>query len=551
MANRSRRSPLTVIALSFCWLSTSVTRADDAPPPAKVQVGVVIQEPQASQGYTLVFPLLSTNTYLLDMHGRVVHTWASKYQPGQEAYLLEDGHLLRPAKVSDDEARFAGAGGGGRVQEFTWDGELVWDYKFHDERKTQHHAITRMPNGNVLLIVWERKSAEESIESGVNPAAAASGEILVDALYEVRPQGKEGGEIVWEWHVWDHLVQDHDQGNANYGKVAEHPELIDANFARGAGFAALFNSLSPLPPQEDSKPATGATANKQDESLDKLKSLGYVGTGEGGKNFAGFLPDWTHVNSVAYNAELDQIMLSSRTFSEIWVIDHGTTTAEAAGHTGGRRGKGGDLLYRWGNPHAYDSGKKREQQLFSQHDAHWIPAGLPGAGHILIFSNGGRSDGNYSSVEEIELPVDGQGNYSLGSARSYGPAKPTWTYLAEKKRDFFAAYMAGAQRLPNGDTLICTGFTGSIFEVTPEGKTVWKFINPDKGETASKKGPNFGPPGAGRAAPPALGPIAAWIGGPNAGGALFRAYRYAPEYAGLAGRDLTPGPTLADQIAGD
>ena len=86
-----------------------------------------------------------------------------------------------------------------------------------------------------------------------------------------------------------------------------------------------------------------------------------------------------HTNAVAYNAELDQIMLSIHAFSEVWIIDHGTTTEEAASHSGGKRGKGGDLLYRWGNPRAYRTGTNVDQRLFAQHNAHWIPEGLPGA----------------------------------------------------------------------------------------------------------------------------------------------------------------------------
>jgi hypothetical protein len=82
------------------------------------------------------------------------------------------------------------------------------------------------------------------------------------------------------------------------------------------------------------------------------------------------------VNSVSYNAKLDQILISVRSFNEFWIIDHSVTTKEAAGHTGGRSGKGGDLLYRWGNPSAYRAGKTSDQKLFAQHDAHWIPEGL-------------------------------------------------------------------------------------------------------------------------------------------------------------------------------
>jgi hypothetical protein len=540
--------------------------ADEARPPAAnsgqhtgnektPNSGLIVNTPQASAGYTLIFPLQSKNTYLIDINGNVVHTWTSKYDPGQEAYLLENGNLLRPAKVSDEEALFAGAGGGGRVQEFTWDGYLVWDYKFHNELQTQHHAITRMPNGNLLLIVWEKKSPAESIAAGVKPSLVGRGDVLVDAIYEVKPQGADRGEIVWQWHMWDHLVQDHDSTKANYGDVAAHPELIDANFARDSGFAALARAFAPpsKPPAQDA----GKSNKSQDEALDRLKGLGYVGATGAGRSFKGFLPDWAHVNAVAYNPKLDQILLSSRTFSEIWIIDHSTTTEEAAGHTGGRRGKGGDLLYRWGNPLAYRAGKAKDQQLFTQHDAHWIAEGLPGAGNLLVFNNGGRPTGNYSSIDEIVLPSDANGDYARPAGAPFGPAEPVWSYTSAKKTDFFAALMSGAQRLPNGNTLCCTGFGGAMIEVTPSKEVAWKYLNPDKGIIPAKprgapsdgKQPNFGPPGAGRFGNPGA-MVAAFLGGRGAGGAMFRAYRYAPEYAGLAGRDLTPGPSLVELVDG-
>ena len=98
--------------------------------------------------------------------------------------------------------------------------------------------------------------------------------------------------------------------------------------------------------------------------------------------------DWTHFNSVDYNPELDQIVVSPREFGELWVIDRSTTIEEAAGRTGGNSGKGGSLLYRWGNPAAYKSGSRADQKLFYQHDPKWIPPGLPGAGNILVFNNG-------------------------------------------------------------------------------------------------------------------------------------------------------------------
>jgi hypothetical protein len=401
--------------------------------------------------------------------------------------------------MSDDEMILAGASQGGRMQEFTWDGELVWDFRFHDERYLRHHAITRMPNGNIMMIVWERKTAEDCIAAGVNPAYA-QGEILVDCLIEVKPVGKTDGEIVWEWHIWDHLVQDHDKTKANYGDVAAHPELIDANYARSRGgffgnFARAFMGGGDNDRKSNDKDANSETKSA-DEAVKRLQGLGYVGTSRSRRGPRMPIADWNHVNSVSYNAKFDQVMISPREFNEVWIIDHSTTTAEAASHRGGRRGKGGDLLYRWGNPEAYRAGTKADQQLFSQHDTHWIPDGLPGAGHMLVFNNGGgRPGGNYSSVDEIVLPVDEQGNYLREQGQAFGPEAPIWTYTSKDPADFSAPLMAGAQRLANGNTLIYTGFSGELFEVTPNKEVVWKFIVPEDG---TSRGPNFGPPGGGR-----------------------------------------------------
>ena len=500
--------------------------SDKSPQPARrSRAGVVVNQPGVFEGYTLVFPLSSTNTYLIDMQGRVVRTWQSKYMAGQEAYLLENGHLLRAADLGKNEAHFGGASKGGRIQEFTWEGEIVWDFRFHNQTQLRHHAITRMPNGNLLMIVWERKSPQEAIAAGVKPELAGKTDMLVDALIEVEPAGKTGGNVVWEWRMWDHLIQDHDRSKSNFGEVAAHPELLDANFARNAGGGFLDLFAPPAAPKKDDQAlAAGERKTTEDEKLDRLKGLGYIGAG-GGKKFAGFFPDWTHVNAVAYDARLDQIMLSPREFNEVWILDHSTTTAEAAAHQGGRYGKGGDILYRWGNPRAYRAGTARDQRLFQQHDTQWVPTGLPGTGNMLVFNNGGgRPGGQYSSVDEVVLPVDADGRYSRQPGTRFGPDEPVWTYTAPKPSDLFAMMMSGAQRLPNGNTLISTGFGGTIFEVTPRKEVVWKYIVPLDGQTKRDS--------------------MMFLSGP--GNPVFRAYRYAPEYPGLANRDLTPGKTIEE-----
>jgi hypothetical protein len=465
----------------------------------KGKYGVVMHDPKAFQGYTLLFPMNATTTYLIDMQGKVVRTWASDCCPGQSAYLLENGHLLRPGRHGT-RIDFA-PGQGGMVQEFTWQGDLSWDFKFISDRQQPHHDICRLPNGNVLLIVRERKTAQEVATAG----CAVAGPRWVDGLLEVQPTGKATGKVVWEWHVWDHLVQDHDKTKANYADVAAHPERIDANFGSDNLIASLLKNKS---------------------ELDKLRSLGYVGSASG-KNARLVVPDWNHTNSVAYNAKLDQIMVSVRGYSEIWIIDHGTTKAEAAGRSGGRRGKGGDLLYRWGNPRAYRAGTAKDQQLFFQHDAHWIGRGLPGAGHVLLYNNGPRRPGGrFSTVDEMVLPVDNEGRYTRKPGAAYGPDAPVWSYSAPKKTDFYSKMMSGAQRLPNGNTLICSSMTGMIFEVTAAKEIVWQYrCPPVAAGKASKKDEHRGEAVA---------------------GACFRAYRYAQDYPGLVERDLTPGKTIEE-----
>ena len=222
-------------------------------------------------------------------------------------------------------------------------------------------------------------------------------------------------------------MQEFDPGKLNYGAAADHPELIDTNFA-------LLES----------------PVNQRGEI---------------------YVQEWTHSNGIDYNPELDQIMLTVRHFSEIWVIDHSTTLEEAAGHSGGNSGRGGDLLYRYGNPRSYGRGTIEDQRLFWPHNAHWIDPGLPGAGNILIFNNGNgieREERFYSSVDEIIPPMEGYGYWM--DAGGYAPDGPGWVYKAENPSDFYAAIISGAQRLPNGNTLICSGTEGIIFEVTHGGR---------------------------------------------------------------------------------
>jgi hypothetical protein len=369
----------------------------------------------------LLAPKQYTTTYLIDNQGRVVHEWrASKYPPGQSAYLLENGDLIRAAATRNPDIN-TGGGEGGRIEEYDWNNNLVWQLDYSSAQYMQHHDFVPLPNGNILMLVCEKKTYAEAVASGFDPSKLQQvqnqGYMLPDSVVEIKPTKPVGGTVVWEWHVWDHLVQDYSAAKSNYGNAAAHPELIDPN---------------------------------------------------GGRQIAVF---WNHMNSITYNPDLDQVMLSVRGNSDIWIVDHSTTTAQAAGHTGGKYGKGGDLLYRWGNPSQYRAGTQNDQTLFQQHCAVWIPLNYPGAGDILIFNNGiGR---NYTTVDEITPPTDANGNYTLANGSAYGPKNLTWTYKANPPTSFYASEISGAQRLPNGNTLICDGIHGILFEVTAGGEMVW------------------------------------------------------------------------------
>jgi hypothetical protein len=478
------------------------------PPQGKVKLGLALNDPGAFRGYTLLNPMNKKTAYLIDMEGRVVKSWDSEHNSMHAAYLLESGHLFRVAMLAGGEQAFGGGpGSAGRIQEFGWNGELVWDFEFHNAKQFPHHDAAKLPSGNVLMIVWDKKTADQAVAAG-RKKELVSNYLLPDSLVEVKPTGKTTGKVVWEWHLWDHLVQDHDATKANHGDVAAHPELVDINFAEGS----LRPGPPPGAPKADTKDTNrtkeapkdavkSALAAKQRKAeAEKLKSIGYVGSPT--SRAQRINPDWNHFNSVGYNPELDQIVVSVPHFSEIWIIDHSTTTAEAAGHTGGRSGKGGDLLYRWGNPRACRAGTKADQRLFAQHNANWIPRGLPGEGHMLVFNNGGRRpDGDYSSVDELVLPVDSDGRYTREPGAAFGPSQAAWSYRGAKKSDFYAFFISGAHRLPNGNTMICSGPNGTLFEVTPQKEVVWKYINPVKGGF----GPGgFGPGGFGGPPRPAV-----------------------------------------------
>ena len=454
--------------ICFLFISGLLTGQDE-----DQTVGLFLNTAAAAPGYTLFAPMSYNITYLINNNGELVQSWPSQYRPGLAVYILENGDLLRTRRLQGQLFQAGGRGGG--IEIIDWDGNLIWDFDYYGNQFCQHHDIESLPNGNVLIIAWELKTDAEAIANGRNPIFLGGSlqpfGFWPDHIIEVDP---DSNNIVWEWHVWDHIIQDEDSSKANYGVVSDHPELVNINYPSGTNT-------------------------------------------NGG--------DWLHINAVDYNAELDQILLSVHHFGEIWIIDHSTTTAEAASHTGGNSGKGGDLLYRWGNPQAYIGGNSNERIFFGQHDARWIEDGS----QIMVFNNGsGRPSASYSSIDVITQPIGEDNLYVLDSNGIYGPDALSWQYTATPPGDLFASHISGAHRLENGNTLICDGPQGHYFEVDTTGSLVWDYVNPVVNTGPLYQGQEI--PTQGSAQNSTLN-------------RTFRVHRYPTDYPGFDGHNLEPtGP---------
>lgn len=463
--------------------------------------GVRVRTAEACAGYTLIAPLASRSVHLVDLGGAVVHTWETGLAPGGACTLLDDGTLLHAGRPERAQ-HFRGGSIGGVVRRLAPDGSEVWRYEVDDALRCQHHDVEPLPNGDVLVVAWERVTRDEALALGRRPEGVGPPGLWPDALLQVRPSGPAGGDIVWEWHARDHLVQDVDPELPNFGAPVDHPGRIDVN----------FDLREPPPSTVD---ATLAAERQR-----QMAALGYGGDDDiVGSERPRRAParmnrsrtgDWLHTNAVAYDAAHDLIALSSPELSEVLVIDHSTTSAEAASSTGGRRGKGGDILWRWGNPARHGAGDERDQRLFRQHDPSWLAPTPSGALRLLVFNNGSERpfEDDRSAVLELVLPFEPERGFEVPERGPHGPARPAWRY--EDAPRFFSAFVSGAQRLPNGNTLVCSGAAGRVFEIDPDGQIVWEYLNPFGGEVVA-------PPHAGTAPP----------------SALFRAERYAPEHPGI------------------
>ncbi len=450
----------------------------------------------AFTGYTW-FGVRGT-TYLLDMEGRVVHTWPI----GTNPHLLTNGNVLDASK--DDPSGFGG------LTEVDWSGSTVWTNTEMRSNYLMHHDFLRIFNPKLnafttLYIANKTVSSNQCIAAGCNPAFGRNyTNAQMDAIVEV----DMSHNIVWEWWFFDHVIQDFDATKSNYvglGKtIADYPGRLNVN-------------IPGLPVQRD----------------------------------------WLHCNSIDYNQALDHIVINS-VRGEFYVIDHGGTFIPGSPSNSIvlAASSAGDFLYRFGDPARYNQGSPPSiltnwtvsttgnKQIGGAHHTSWIPSGLAGAGHLLTFNNAQnlfeRTQGSY--VFEINPFLNALTNdtaaYVNPPAAGYNtwpPPAPTsgknpklmsrqivWSYSSKASHGMFSHIGSSAQRLPNGNTLVCADTEGHIIEVTPAGDAVWEYINPVTSDGILKfKRDNW--------------PMY---------NSVFRAFRIGPNDPALAGRTLTPGASI-------
>ena len=373
---------------------------------------------------------------LIDSAGTVLHTWESDINApsGSTSYLREDGLLLRSGQIGALPAGFL-PGSWGTVQLVAMDGTVVWEYTQQiPGQLTFHHDIKPIGNGNILVTVWELLSVAEMQALGWQQANGLG--VWMEKLQELEPNLDDGSTtVVWEWALENHLVQDLNQNNANFGDVGDERGRVDIN----------FNAA--------------------------------IGSG-----------DYFHISGIDYSEERDEIVVCPNNIDELWVIDHSTTTAEAATSTGGARGQGGELIYRWGNPVVYDfnNGSFEQQFLSGAHDPRWCVDPVSGEIELTVHNND-RVDANPGDADSqvllLDLPINASGDYEISDAETFLPENPVVLYEQDPANPFFSTpFMGGAQRLRNGNIVITLALSRTLVEVDGKnGDIVWQETISDGG----------------------------------------------------------------------
>ncbi|MCX6225694.1 MAG: aryl-sulfate sulfotransferase [Bacteroidia bacterium] len=442
-------------------------------------------------GYTLFGS--GGTTYLIDMEGHVINTW----KIGTNPRFTDNGTLLDAVGGNPSNQN--------SWKELDWNGNTVWQYTEARSGYYPHHDFTKLFNPKLgdstfMYIANRDLTSAQCIAAGCDPANNYNG-VQMDAVVEVDREGN----VIWEWWFFNHVVQDILPGKSTYGVVKDNPGRIDLNIRGNA-----------------------------------VKS------------------DWMHCNSMDYNQDLDLVVVNS-VHGEFYVIDHGNTFIPGkpdSSITLAASSKG-DFLYRFGDPAKYDQGDPPSvldnwekataghKQMGGSHNIQWIKPGLPGAGNFLIFNNGqnlveltlqsyifeinpylnssGTNTGKFVNPPTAGYNIVNSPDRNLMKEKKNVSKQIVWKYSSKNNTSFFSTIGSSAQRLPNGNTFVCSMNDGHFFEVSPADTIiVWEYINPVTRDGKKKiKVDNY----------PTYN-------------AAFRAYRYTADHPALKNKDLTAGETI-------
>jgi len=427
-------------AIQGVWFTFSSDGPADAPP-----TGVLVHHPEKTwDGYTLLsclgghFDENTGTTYgaiLIDMQGAIVKEWPLVPYP---ARMLPGGHVM---------------GGMGLFEEFTgvpqlvqldWDGNRVWEWNgcassfaeapyhsgFHHDYQREGcpigYYVPGMPpmveGGKTLILSHYIPPLEWTAHMTTHP-------LFDDALYEV----DWDGNLTWEWHLWEHYDQ--------------------LGFSAAARQAIFDNYVGRVPDVGSDYQHTNAAS--------------HVGPNK-----------WYDQGDLRFHP--DNIMIDCRSSNIIMIIarhDHPEGQWQA-----------GDIVWKVGPDYRYGRPEYKLGQIIGQHQAHLVPQGLPGAGNVLLFDNGGLA--GFGPLMPGLKPMVFNKLRDYSRVLEFDPVTLdiVWEYACpEAKVDadgnviepaFFSTFVSGVQRFVNGNTLVCEGQTGRVFEITPDKEIVWDFASP-------------------------------------------------------------------------
>jgi hypothetical protein len=403
----------------ICAVGIALHALGSAPAAQSVYpTGTTIYEPDRTwNGFTVLSPLATQAVLVIDMNGTVVKRWDGyNNSAGGPARVLPGGQVVAASGARPPHQEAV------ELIQRDFGGNVVWRFSRNEQIETREKEMIWSARQHHD---WQRESFPAGYYSPDSTPSVEGGNTLI-LTHTDRRQTKIAdapleddrlievswkGEIVWEWLASDHSEE--------FGFAPDAREAIRA----ASGFNAARGSF-----------------------------------------------DWLHINSATYvgpnrwfdegdtRFAPDNVIISSREASLLAIV-----------------GRDGSIVWRLGPDFNASKELKAIRQIIGQHHAHLIPKGLPGAGNLLVFDNGGASGYGFANP----IAPDGRGAFVRPTSRvlEINPVtlELVWSYTNPR---FFSTNISSAQRLPNGNTLVTAGAGGRMFEVTKEGAIVWEYMFP-------------------------------------------------------------------------